>query len=125
MIHLDTHVLVWLYEKKRERFSDRALSLIESEDLAISPMVLLELQYLFDIDRILASPRAISAYLGERLGLHLDASPFQKVAEKAFDLTWTRDPFDRIITAQAALGDTTLLSKDSTILKNYARAAWE
>ena len=125
MIHLDTHVVVWLYEKKRERFSDRALELIESEDLAISPMVLLELQYLFEIDRILAGPGVVSSYLRERLGLELDSTPFAKVAGKAVEMTWTRDPFDRLIAAQAACAGTTLVTKDSQILKNYPGARWE
>jgi PIN domain nuclease of toxin-antitoxin system len=125
VIQLDTHVVVWLYEGKRERFSGRALELIESEDLAISPIVLLELQYLFEIDRILARPGLVSAYLQERLGLTVDSTPFAIVTEKAVELTWTRDPFDRLIAAQAACGGATLVTKDSIILKNYPGAAWE
>jgi PIN domain nuclease of toxin-antitoxin system len=125
MIHLDTHVVVWLYEKKRERFSDLALELIESEDLAISPIVLLELQYLFEIDRILAGPGVVFAYLRERLGLEPDSTPFANVARKAVEMTWARDPFDRLITAQAACAGTTLVTKDTQILKNYPGARWE
>lgn len=125
MIHIDTHVAVWLYEKRRDRFPDRAFGLIESEELAISPMVLLELQYLFEIDRISASPGDVFSFLRERLGLETDAIPFSKVVEKAIEVTWTRDPFDRLITAQAACMRTTLLTKDASILKNYPEAAWE
>jgi PIN domain nuclease of toxin-antitoxin system len=125
MIHLDTHVVVWLYEKKREFFSDRALELIKAEDLAISPIVLLKFQYLFEIDRILADPRVVSDYLHERLGLEFDSTSCAKVTERAMEMTWTRDPFDRLIAAQAACGRTTLVTKDSLILKNYPGAAWE
>jgi PIN domain nuclease of toxin-antitoxin system len=125
MIHLDTHVAVWLYEKRRDRFSDRAFGLIDSEDLAVSPMVLLELQYLYEIDRITASPRIVTSYLRERLGLEIDATSFAKVAEMAMEMTWTRDPFDRLIAAQAACSRTTLVTKDSSILKNYPEAVWE
>jgi PIN domain nuclease of toxin-antitoxin system len=39
-------------------------------------------------------------------------------------MKWTRDPFDRLITAQAALGESTLLTKDDTIRTNYANAVW-
>jgi PIN domain nuclease of toxin-antitoxin system len=124
MIHLDTHVVVWLYEKRRDRFSDRAFGLIESEDLAISPMVLLELQYLFEIDRISKSPGLVFAYLRDRLALETDATSFGKVADKAIEMTWTRDPFDRLIAAQAACARTTLVTKDASILKNFPEAAW-
>ena len=37
---------------------------------------------------------------------------------------WTRDPFDRIITAQAELCGAKLLTKDRTIHNYYVNAAW-
>jgi PIN domain nuclease of toxin-antitoxin system len=37
---------------------------------------------------------------------------------------WTRDPFDRLITAQAASYNQVLLTKDETIRKHYANAIW-
>ncbi|HPQ42427.1 MAG TPA: PIN domain-containing protein [bacterium] len=43
---LDTHVVVWLYEGRTELFTDAARNAIDANDLAISPMVLLELAYL-------------------------------------------------------------------------------
>jgi hypothetical protein len=44
MIHLDTHVILWLYLRKGEGLSGRARQLIEYEDvILISPMILLEL----------------------------------------------------------------------------------
>jgi len=47
MTYLDTHVILWLFARKGEGLSVRALTLIESEtELVISPMVLLELEYL-------------------------------------------------------------------------------
>ena len=39
-------------------------------------------------------------------------------------ITWNRDPFDRIITANALLNDNILLSKDQNILNNYLYAKW-
>ena len=44
MIFLDTHAVVWLYQKDANRFSDLALQLLESGDLRISPAVTLELE---------------------------------------------------------------------------------
>lgn len=38
--------------------------------------------------------------------------------------TWTRDPFDRTITAQAARVGAFLLTRDETIRRHYAAAVW-
>ena len=56
MIHLDTHVVVWLYLAEVERLPARAREAIEAEDLEISPMVLLELQSLREIGRLAPAP---------------------------------------------------------------------
>lgn len=40
------------------------------------------------------------------------------------DLSWTRDPFDRIIVAPASLNHNILVTKDQSILKNYENAKW-
>ena len=42
----------------------------------------------------------------------------------AVSLSRTRDPFDRIITAQAAYRGATLLTRDQNIRANYANAVW-
>ena len=34
-------------------------------------------------------------------------------------MSWTRDPFDRVITAQAALEQDRLITKDRVILEKY------
>jgi PIN domain nuclease of toxin-antitoxin system len=46
------------------------------------------------------------------------------VVAAARKIKWTRDPSDRLITAHAALGDDTLLTRDKIIRANYALAAW-
>lgn len=45
MIMLDTHVVVWLHTNALSEFSARAVREIELNDLAVSPMVELELGY--------------------------------------------------------------------------------
>jgi PIN domain nuclease of toxin-antitoxin system len=37
---------------------------------------------------------------------------------------WTRDPFDRLIVAQALLHDAPLITKDEHIRRHYAGALW-
>lgn len=46
------------------------------------------------------------------------------VVGAALEQTWTRDPFDRLIVAQAAHGKASLLTADSNILSHYPAAFW-
>ena len=123
-MYLDTHVVIWLYQKDEERISSLARELIESRDLLVSPMVLLELEYLFETGKTKADAAEIYDYLHDTLQIDVCSKPFGAVVKKAIGMKWTRDPFDRLITAQAALGESTLLTKDDTIRTNYANAVW-
>ena len=123
-MYLDTHVLVWLYVGKRELFSDRAVSLIEEHDLRVSPVVLLELEYLREINRVRADADAVLAELNRTVGLTVCPCGFHDVVVHARRQNWTRDPFDRLIVGQAAFGNAPLLTRDATIHANYPRAAW-
>ena len=123
-MYLDTHVVVWLYEKDEQRISPLARELIESSDLLVSPMVLLEVEYLFDTGRINAKAAEVYDYLHDTIELDVCAKPFAAVARKSIGMKWTRDPFDRLITAQAAVDDSRLLTKDDTIHTYYPEAVW-
>lgn len=124
-IYLDTHVVVWLYAGDIERLSPRSRELISGDDeILVSPIVALELEYLHEIDRISDSPRTVLPDLLSRVGLEVCRRPFGEVIECARACSWTRDPFDRIIVGQAAAADSVLLTKDETILANYAKAKW-
>lgn len=45
--------------------------------------------------------------------------------QSAAGLTWTRDPFDRLIAAHAIVAGAPLLTADRTILENLPQAVWE
>lgn len=124
MLFLDTHCLVWLYAKELRHFSKSGLSRLEEESLFISPMASLELEYLFETARIKVPSIEITTYLADRLGLQIDPVSFLPIAERSLEMKWTRDPFDRLITAQAEFHDADLLSKDRSILEHYAKAIW-
>ena len=62
--------------------------------------------------------------LRARIGLHQSASPFAGVVEQAHTVTWTRDPFDRLIVAAAALHDAALITRDRRIREHFAAAIW-
>lgn len=125
MIYLDTHVVVWLYGGLSEKFTDLAIALINEHDLYISPMVRLELQYLYEIERLTVGADTILPDLGDRLGLRICEQDFNRVIGYGLGLAWTRDPFDRLIVAQAMVGENLLLTKDLKIREHYAGARWE
>ena len=125
MIYLDTHIVVWLYDKREDLFTQKAVDLIEEHSLFISPIVKLELQYLFEIQKINDSPVEILSDLESRIDLKICTINFEKVINISINEYWTRDPFDRIITSQAKLGENILLTRDRNILLNYHRAIWQ
>ena len=122
--YLDTHVALWLYAGETARISRRAAAVINSEALLASPIVLLELKYLCEIGRLASTPHAVVAELKRRIGLSVQNRPLEAIAEQALDLDWTRDVFDRMIVAQAALDGTTLVTTDRAIRKHYPKAVW-
>ena len=124
MIYVDTHVIAWLHAGRVNLIPPRAQRLIEDNPLLISPIVALELQYLFEIGRTGEPARRVLETLGRDIGLRLCDLPFPDVAGAALRQTWTRDPFDRVIVAQAALRRASLITKDTGIRANYDRALW-
>ena len=125
MIYLDTHAVAWLYAKELSRFTSKGLESLEANELFISPMVTLELEYLYETGRIQVKSRVICDSLEQAMGLRVCDQPFAAVVRMSLDHRWTRDPFDRIIVAQAKLADAPLLTKDSAIMKHYKKAFWD
>jgi PIN domain nuclease of toxin-antitoxin system len=125
MIYLDTHVVLWLYLRKGEGLSERARRLIEYEpEILISPIVLLEVDYLHEIGRTTLGSVPVFKYLHQQIDLKACKKSFIDVIQTASQLSWTRDPFDRVITAQAAIERNLLITKDRMILEHYEHAVW-
>jgi PIN domain nuclease of toxin-antitoxin system len=123
--YVDTQVAVWLAEANLAKLSQKALSLVQIGDLRISPMAVVELQYLYEIRRIIVKPQEVLVKLNAEIGLTVCDHPFPIIAEIALGETWTRDPFDRIIVAHArANGAAPLLTSDRVIRAHYPNARW-
>ena len=122
-VHLDTHVVVWLYQKDEARLLP-ALRHIAGRRPIISPMALLELQYLHEVGRTRPTAEAIFAELSATLGLRIARSSFADVARRAWALGWTRDPFDRLIVATALVDGAPLVTRDEVIRANVPSALW-
>ena len=124
MIYLDTHVLLWLHAGLLDRLTLRGRRLLEQNDLLISPCVKLELQYLFEIGRTTVPCDRVVNDLEGQIGLGICDLPFAVVVNRALELDWTRDPFDRLIAAQALCRGIPLLTKDKSIRRRVKLAVW-
>jgi PIN domain nuclease of toxin-antitoxin system len=124
MIYLDTHVVLWLYEGLLKKLPRAARKAIDENDLLISPIVRLELQYLHEIKRSTKPAGTILADLGAQIGVTVCDLPFDRVVREASELSWTRDPFDRLIVAQSLCRNSRLLTKDRGIRKHAPLAFW-
>jgi PIN domain nuclease of toxin-antitoxin system len=122
LIYLDTHIVVWLFAGQIEKLSSQANVLLNDNEILISPIIRLELQYLLEINRITAPVNDIIAGLSNSIGLKICDKNFNSIINRSMNLNWTRDPFDRIIVANAAIDNNYLLTRDQTILKNYRKA---
>lgn len=115
----------WLYEGADRRIPVAARGLIESEEPLVSPVVELELTYLYEVGRVTEPAEAPLAALRKTIGLQIADVSLAALVEAAAKLAWTRDPFDRMISAQAIVADAPLITADRTILANLPLAAWD
>jgi PIN domain nuclease of toxin-antitoxin system len=121
---LDSHIVIWLYEKRLDLLSEKARKFIEENDLLISPIVKMEIEYLFEIEKIKDDSDTIINYLEKHIDLKIENSDFLEIIKISINEKWTRDPFDRIIVAHAKSMDLSLISKDEKINKNYFRTLY-
>jgi len=125
MVFLDTHAFILFHQGNRNFLSESAIRIFdEAESLFISPIVLLETQYLAEIGRIRYGADTIFEQMSAAFGVRIEEDQYVQATRKAISFSWTRDPFDRIITAHASLFGAVLLTKDATIRLNYPRAVW-
>lgn len=121
--YLDTHAAVFLADGRVDLFGPGARERLETDDLRISPLVRLEMTYLKEKLRIAETP---DYYVGRlaTIGVTISNEPLNEVVRVAETLSWTRDPFDRLLTAAAMLRDAPFITRDDRISANYRHAVW-
>jgi PIN domain nuclease of toxin-antitoxin system len=124
LIFLDTHVAVWLFAEA-DRIPASVQTTLDAAELYVSPMVRLELSLLNEIKRLRDPASAVLGALSHDIGLEVEESGWVRAAEIADHLTWTRDPFDRLIAAHAMAFGAALCTRDSAMRNHYAEAFWE
>lgn len=124
IIHLDTHVALWLAAGEKRRLR-RVARPMRQNAMELSPLVLLEIAILHEIGRIRFPVGEIWELLRDDYGVREASGHLQAIGIEARGLTWTRDPFDRLIVAHAVANDAQLLTADATILRHCASARWD
>lgn len=124
MIHLDTHAVLWIAARDRAQFTQTGLAVLEGESAVISAMVELELRYLGERGRLAQPPEAIIDQLLEQAPVTVSDRSLTDIVSAAHALSWTRDPFDRLIVANAIADGARLLTADRNILANFKDAVW-
>ena len=76
---LDSHIVIWLYEKRLDLLSEKARKFIEENDLLISPIVKMEIEYLFEIEKIKDDSDTIIDYLDKHIDLKIENSDFLEI----------------------------------------------
>lgn len=123
--YLDTQVVVWLAENRTEKLTVPALDAINESDLLISPAVLVELNFLYQIKRILRAPTDLAKQMRMQLGVTVCNHSFADLTETALFESWTRDPFDLLIVAHAKSNNyAPLVTHDEKIRLYYPKAVW-
>ena len=114
---LDTHFLLWA-----ALGSDRLQEFpwLESyRPWGISPISFLEIQFLAEVGRLEVDQPGFSAALASDPRFVIDEVPLVALVEKALPLSWTRDPFDRLLAAHSASRRVPLCTLDRSLRENH------
>lgn len=114
MILLDTNAILWV----KARHSRVAQLVRSRRPLYISPANLLELQVLLESGRIRIKGTATVAGLADDDRWMLDDPPAAAWFNRAMDLGWTRDPFDRLLVAHALQRGWRFATSDQPLLEH-------
>jgi PIN domain nuclease of toxin-antitoxin system len=97
LILLDTNAVLWALAEH-----PRASPLLSAgHQLRLSPVSLLEVRLLVEVGRLGLVPDRSVAEIAEDSRWKLDSPASARLFAAAFDLDWTRDPFDRLLVAHA------------------------
>jgi PIN domain nuclease of toxin-antitoxin system len=120
---LDTHFLLWITLESK-RLADYPW-LQGRAPWRISPVSLLEIQFLAEVGRIEGSGRAFEEAVARDRRFLIDEVPLAALIRHALDLSWTRDPFDRLLAAHSAARRLPLCTVDATLLRHHQLLAPE
>lgn len=121
---LDTHAAIFLWEGRAELFGSGSREILREASLFVSPVVRLELQFLKEVGKLKVEPDQILGSLGSDLGVAMTSDSLEALVTHAMPISWTRDPFDRMLVATALLHQAPLVTRDGRIQENFPGAVW-
>jgi len=123
--YLDTNTIIFLHAGLSDRISGKAQHQINTDDLVVSPMALLEVQMLYEKGKLKYGANRILSDLSQQMGLNVCQMAMSAVVSSALAMSWTRDPGDRLITANAqANNEAPLITSDRMIQSHYKNTIW-
>ena len=112
MTLLDTNALIWLQQGHR-----RARPLIHAPRLYLSPATVLELQFLVEAGKLRFRDSGTLSAVTSDPRWALDEPPAGRWFTEAAELSWTCDPFDRLIVAHAHVRRWRLATGDASLIE--------
>jgi PIN domain nuclease of toxin-antitoxin system len=116
-ILLDTHFLLWAVTEA-DRLRDFPW-LDAYRPWGISPVSFLEIQFLGEVGRLEVQNPEFSQAVAADPRFLIDEVPLVALMEKALPLSWTRDPFDRLLAAHSEARRVPLCSLDRRMREEH------
>jgi PIN domain nuclease of toxin-antitoxin system len=114
---LDTHFLIWILlgSRKLKRYS----WIEDHRPWGVSPASVLEIQFLSEVGRLdLRAPEFYDTLFADSRFV-VDEPPFLGLVRHALALTWTRDPFDRLLAGHSSVRRVPLCTLDRTMRRHH------
>ena len=114
---LDTHFVVWVVSGSGRLANYPWLD--KYQPWGVSPITLLEIQLLAEVGRRhIDSPRFAKQVTSDSR-FQFDDAPFTTLVQRSLELSWTRDPFDRLIAAHSLIRRIPLCSVDEVMIEHH------
>jgi PIN domain nuclease of toxin-antitoxin system len=115
---LDTHFLLWvgLDVPRLAEFE----WLDRYRPWAVSPVSLLEVKFLAEAGRVEVRHPEFAEAVARDPRFVVDEPSLGALIERAVPMDWTRDPFDRLLTAHSVVRSVPFCTLDRTIRKNHS-----
>jgi PIN domain nuclease of toxin-antitoxin system len=114
---LDTHFLLWVVVGATRL--DEFDWLGRYAPWGVSPLSFLEIQCLSEVGRVEVDIEAFTTAVMEDPRFVVDEVPLVALVRHSLSLSWTRDPFDRLLSAHSAARRVPLCSADRRIREHH------
>lgn len=114
---LDTHFLIWIVVGATRL--DEFDWLGRYAPWGVSPLSFLEVQYLAEAGKVEVDSDAFTAAVMNDPRFVVDEVPLVALVLQSLPLVWTRDPFDRLLSAHSAARRVPLCTTDRRIREHH------